>query len=618
MQFYRVDTIADAEELVRIMPEVIAVDTEYVKGDPRTTELLSVIIADGERAWACHPSTLPTLTPCLQSRKIVFLQDYNHCDTIILYQNGCDLRETNCYNLIDMHHIINETLDHDLGSRVLETFGDNYKDVFWRLYKNFEDAPEDEALEYQCKDGIYTYRLGIQDINALKNPNRGIGRFELYEHTRRLSLALLDTELQGVCVNQELMVRTRDEMKAKIEEYLPKLREEFKHEVEYWEQQKWEIERSKRTTDKGRSNVPRPVFSFSSDRQLSWLVYEALGCPTITKTKKGNPSTDYETLNTLSKDVNILSTLVEYKDTKTVYSTFVEGMLERVQNGKIYPHFNVSGTDTGRLSHSSPNMGNLPREGVIRNFFIPSPGMVFIGADYAQLEVIVEANITDDPNLIRIIQEGTSKHDITANGLGLSRDLSKTLNFAMQYLCGEFKVGKLLNSCKCDSQTYYRGLRMGAKRDDCKCGGMEYACKVFDDFWNLYSGSKRKIEEVKQQLYDTGQVTNLFGRTRHFDCKGSKVEGRPLRQAYNFLIQGVAGDACNRAYWQMHKFLKASGCGRTMFSVHDEILCEVRPEVVDICKETLRLTMENVSLHLNFKYLLKSNTYGPLAYWKKA
>lgn len=587
MEFFRVETIADAEQLIRIIPEVIAMDTEYVKGDPRTTELLSVIIADEERAWVVNPSLLPKLTPTIKARKLIFLQDYNHCDTIILYQKGCDLRGTYTINLIDTHHIINETEPHDLGSRIFSTYGDNYKSDFWDNYENFEDAPAEAQLEYAGKDGIYTYRLGVQDLERVPK--------ELYEHVRRTSLALLDTELRGVRVNLPLMQKTRDEMATKINGYLPKLREEFKHEVEYWETQKWEEERSKRSSPKGKEGVKRPNFSFASDRQIAWLVYEALGCKAVEKTKKGNPSTSFEAIKSLSSSAPQLNTLVEYKDTKTVFSTFVEGMIERVENGRIFPHFNVSGTDTGRLSHSAPNMANLPTTGVIRNFFVPDDGMVFVGADYAQLEVVVELNLTNDKKLMRIVNDGESKHDITANGLGISRDSAKTLNFALQYGAGVHKVSKILSISHNE------------------------ASEVFRRYWELYSGVKNLKEETEKKVKETGKITNLFGRTRHFPKPRNEYEqAKQFRQAYNFLIQGVAGDACNRAYWQMHELLDKAGYGNTMFSVHDEVLCQVVPKQAEECKHILRLTMESVSEYLNFKYKLKAQTYGPLRYWKKA
>lgn len=512
--------------------------------------------------------------------------------------HGCDLRDVNCHNLIDMHHLIDETLPHDLGSRVLgqpEVSGhnrDNYKAEFWDKYKNFEDAPEDEALEYQCKDGIYTYRLGMADIMLFKSSEKT----ELYEHIRKLSASLLETELNGLCVNTELIIKTEEDLRRRIEEFLPKLQEEFKDAITVWELNRWTEDIQKKSSLKGKQSVKRPVFSFASDKQVCWLVYEYLGLPITDVTAKKNPSTSYETLKRLSESHPGIRTLVDYKETKSLYSTFVLGMLERVENGKIYPHFNVSGTDTGRLSHSNPNMGNLPTDGVIRNFFIPSNGNVFIGADYTQLEVVIEANLTNDPNLLKIINEGVSKHDITANGLGIDRNAAKTLNFALQYGAGEGKVAKILGCSRQEAEDVYKR------------------------YWELYSGVHTLKEETNKTIEETGQITNAAGRTRHFPKPKNKYEGfKQQRQAYNFLIQGLAAECCNRAFYRIADLLKQHGLGRALFSVHDEIVIEVQddPQLIEHFKTALVRIMENVSLEFNFKYPLKSKPYGPLNFWTK-
>ncbi len=597
MQFNRVTTEKEAKDLIKIMPEIVAIDTEYVKGDPRTTQLLSVIIADSERAWAVHPSFLPVLTPSIKARKLIFLQDYDHCDTTILLKNGCDLRETNCHNLIDMHHLIDENAKHDLGSRILLAFNDNYKKEFWSKYKNFEDAPEDEALEYQCKDGIYTYSLGMSDLSQLTPCTIDTSKHELYEHVRQASAALFETQLNGLRVDVKLIDDTYSKMEYEINQYLPKLRSELNDYCEIWELGEWAKKVSKYKTESGRLGVSRPTFNFESTSQMSWLVYEAFGCPVITRTKSGAPSTDIDTLRTLSAGESRLRGIVEYKEVATLFNTFVKGMKERIDNGIIYPHFNVSGTSTGRISHSNPNMGNLPTTGVFRNFFIPREGMVLIGADYSQLEVVIEANLTEDPSLLKIINEGKSKHDITAEGLGIGRDSAKTLNFALQYGAGIGKVKKLLNVTQQEAED------------------------IYERYWELYSGVRTLKEKVNKEIENTGQITNLAGRTRHFPKTTNKYElYKQQRQAYNFLIQGVAAECCNRAFYRFGKWLKDNNEGRALFSVHDEILCEVwgqNPQDPYFLMEELRHCMEQSSQDFNFKYPLKVETYGPLLKWSK-
>jgi DNA polymerase I-like protein with 3'-5' exonuclease and polymerase domains len=593
MQFNKIETKEQALELIKILPEIIALDTEYVKGNPRTTTLLSVILADSERAWAVNPSLLPMLTPTIKSRKLIFLQDYNHCDSIIMLKNGCDLRDTNTHNLIDMHHLIDENAEHDLGSRIKTNFGDNYKAEFWEKYKNYEDAPEEAQIEYACKDGIYTYRLGIKDIIEVQSEEFN----GLYEHIRRLSASLLETEINGLKVNVDLIKNTYSKTEYEIQESLQSLRKEFGEYCELWELQDWQKQIDKRTSERGKMGVRRPAFNFESDRQVAWLVYDALKSPIVNKTKNGNPKVDEETLSTLSESNELIKPILEFKRLKSLFGTFIKGMLERVEDGRIYPHFNVSGTATGRLSHSDPNMGNLPKTGIIRNFFIPNDGMVFIGADYSQLEVVIEANLTEDPSLLKIILEGKSKHDITAEGLGINRNSAKTLNFALQYGAGPTKVASILGVTKQEAEDIYQR------------------------YWKLYSGVQALKDEVNKEIQEKGQITSLAGRTRHFEPVSNKYElFKQQRQAYNFLIQGLAAECCNRAFYIFSNWLKETGYGRGLFSVHDEILCEVwgqNPQDPYFLMDQLVQTMEAISEDFNFKYPLKAVAYGPLDKWSK-
>lgn len=583
MEFNKIETIDQAKELIKIMPEVIALDTEYVKGNPRTTTLLSVIVADAERAWVISPPLLPMLANTIKSRKLIFLQDYNHCDTIIMLKNGVDLRETNTHNLIDMHHLIDENAEHDLGSRVLQEFNDNYKEIFWSNHNEYESASEEEQIEYACKDAIYTYRLGVKDLILVKGPIS-----PLYGHIRQLSASLLETEINGLKVNVDLIEETYEQTKRQIEAVASGLHEEYAEFVQQYELQEWLKEINKRFTERGRLGVPRPTFNFESDRQVAWLVYDALKSPIINKTKNGNPKVDEETLETLAESNELIKPILEFKRLKSLFGTFIKGMLERVEGDTIYPHFNVSGTNTGRLSHSDPNMGNLPKTGIIRNFFIPNNGMVFIGADYSQLEVVIEANLTEDPNLIKIITEGKSKHDITAEGLRIDRNSAKTLNFALQYGAGVGKVAKLLNCSKQEAED------------------------IYERYWELYSGVRTLKEKVNKEIQETGQITNLAGRTRHFPPTNNKFEiYKQQRQAYNFLIQGVAAECCNRAFYRYAEIYGA------LFSVHDEILAECPKDMAEECKATLIQIMEDVSKDFNFKYPLKAVAYGPLDKWSK-
>lgn len=587
MRFTKLTTLAEVQRRLRDLPSVISLDCETTSLEARKAELLSVSIAAGDEALIIPPQFVGELN-CLKTRLLV-LQNFKY-DFQVLSTHGIDFINTRFRDIMLMHHLLDENAEHGLDAQVQSTFHDNYKEVFWATYKEYSSAPEEEQLEYQGKDAIYTLSL-YKLYNELLADKQ-----TLIEHVHRLARALYFTERDGVCVDTDRIVRTKQTMQAEIEGYLPKLRGEFDAQCNKWELNKWEEELAKRKTTRGKLNVERPVFSFSSDPQLSWLLYTGLSLPVVAKTKKGNPATDYETIEKLSQEYPALITLKDYKGAKTLYATFVEGMLDRVENNKIYPEFNINGTHTGRISHKNPNLGNIPKEGPIRGFFIPSENRVLGGADYSQLEVVIEANFSQDKNLIKIIKEGASKHDITANELKISRDQAKTLNFAMQYRCSHYKVAKLLKCSEADGR------------------------KVWNAYWNVYSGVKKLMDSCDKKL-DAGEpIVNPFGRARHFPKEFANQYDyeRAKRQAYNALIQGTGADITHKAFYIMSERLESNGNGRMLWEVHDELLGEFDKDAFDVEIPVLCNFMESISNYLGFEIPLSAKAYGPLERWTKA
>ncbi len=569
-------------------PKIISLDTEYSERNVRKADLLSISIGvSSELTYILDDFS--QVQRFIDEADIIFTWN-GVVDQFILSKNNYNFPKHKIIDAMLLEHLIDERLNHGLGDFALREFNDNYKDTFWSKYKTYQEAPKEEAYEYEMRDGCYTFAAGTKYLEASSR------KLDLVRHVHKLQWALFDTEIKGIKVDLNLMIKTKQEMGSRIQSYLPQLRNEFDEYCKIWELKKWQEEISKRSSPKGKLGVARPIFKFSSDTQIRSLLYDEslLGLQTESKTKKGNASTSYDTLKELGEKHPEISTLVKYKEEKAVYATFVEGMLERVEDGRIYPGFFINGTATGRISHNNPNVGNLPTEGVIRNFFISDHGNSIVGADYSQLEVVVEANLTEDPQLLKIINEGASKHDITAEGLGIDRNSAKTLNFALQYGAGIHKISKILKISHTDAED------------------------IFKRYWELYSGVRSLKERVCKNLNETSEVTNIFGRTRHFDKPKNEFEkAKQERQAYNHLIQGVGADITNMATYLISDKFKDLSLGRLWFSVHDEIVTEVRNDLIDQAKDVIVKCMEVPSAYLNLKYPIKCVTYGPMSCWSK-
>jgi DNA polymerase I-like protein with 3'-5' exonuclease and polymerase domains len=161
--------------------------------------------------------------------------------------------------------------------------------------------------------------------------------------------------------------------------------------------------------------------------------FQELGLEHITSFSK-------DTLPDYSEDHPVIDKLLEYK-TKTKLLQFLTSIEESISQytGRVHGSFNQIGTDTGRLSASQPNLQNLPRDKRIRNIFqAGSYDRVLVVADYSQLELVIAAQITEDPQMVYAYSNDLDIHKITANfvtGKPLEditkddRQIAKAVNF---------------------------------------------------------------------------------------------------------------------------------------------------------------------------------------------
>lgn len=521
-------------------------------------------------------------------------------DLKVAFLHGTDLRGKKWRDGMLLHHLVDENAPHDLDSLVQAEYGDDFKEAFWREFKDYPSAPFERRLDYGCKDIIYTRRI----FDSLSR--ECVSVLPLVEHVHRLAASLLNTEIEGLPVDLEFTIQMGSDLKGGILDLERQLRVAGGHDCEIIELRLWgkEIEKAYTPNGKKWKTIEKPEFNFSSSKQVCALLYDQLKLPVQISQKTKTRTADDDALEELELLHPLIPLLRQYRKLSTMYGTFVEGVLDRAENSVIYPSFNVNGTKTGRISHSDPNMGNMPSKGEwsrIRGIFVPRPGYKIVSADYGQLEVAIAAHFSQDPNLLKIIHEGASKHDITAAGLGIERGLAKTLNFAMQYLCSPFKVRQLLG-----------------------CTEKE-ALEVWQKYWDTYAGEKRVIDDCIGRIERGEAIENPFGRKRRFpgykrphwaDPSVGKFD-KAMRQAYNALTQGTGGDMMSMAFYQTAETLQERGWGRGLFTVHDEGLIEAKAERAAEATELLVSNMLAIGPAIGLTVPLTVTPSEPLDRWQK-
>jgi DNA polymerase I-like protein with 3'-5' exonuclease and polymerase domains len=261
---------------------------------------------------------------------------------------------------------------------------------------------------------------------------------------------------------------------------------------------------------------------------------------------------------------------LEYRKLNTLLTTFLTRWPEQAHEGRLYGRFNQTGTVTGRLSSSGPNLQNVPARGErgkqIRGLFSAKPGTLLAVGDYDQLEMRLMAHFSQDAHMMRVFREGGDPHLITAQGIfgdgidpdGDERGIGKTLNFAMGYGAGPKKVAQVL------SLAGYPTTK-------------EVAAGYLAEMSRFYRGFFRWKQEVMAKAKRKGNVRTIGGQRRRLrsafkDTANWKMVGYGERQAVNAIIQGSAADIIRRVMVSLDAETPEL---RLLAQVHDELVFEV-------------------------------------------
>ena len=324
------------------------------------------------------------------------------------------------------------------------------------------------------------------------------------------------------------------------------------------------------------------AFNPDSPKQLAAVLFNAptaqppgLGLK-ASKKVQGGPSTGIEVLERLAGDPTVESELptqmIEYRRLKKLVGTYLEALRHAIEpaTGRIHASFHQTGTATGRLSSSDPNMQNIPiRTQVgrdIRRAFVAPPQYELLACDYSQIELRVLAHLANDPAMIAAFQAGIDIHTAVAaevNGIEPSqvtdqqRSGAKMVNFGIIYGITPWGLAR----------------RLGAGTTPSR------AREIIDGYRQRFSRIDAFLIQCVEEAKSQGFVTTLYGRRRAVPQVQSPNAGeRSLgeRMAINTVVQGTAADLIKIAMVNIHKELSSAFPNvRMLLQIHDELLFEV-------------------------------------------
>ena len=438
-------------------------------------------------------------------------------------------------------HLRNSRPPHGLKEASVEVYGpsaaaseDTIK-TYMKQYKlkNYSYVPQEFMDPYACMDTVLTKALAHLYVGEM---NRLYPKLLQMEH--KLIPLILEMEKNGIKIDLD---------------YMNILHKQYKAEQRSIQDELYSI-------------IGRPL-EISSTKQLQGYLYDQLGIKSVIETQTGGRSTSEKALQAIDHPIGtkVAELVLRWRSIEKVDSTYIQPYTKSAHNGRLHPHWNATGTITGRFSSSNPNLQNIPGDPKVRRIFLPDKE--FLDFDYAQLELRLVSHAAKQQNMIDAFNGGVDMHGFTA---GMIFNCS-----AEQLNKDQRQVGKRLNF-----GALYGG---GAKKlaDECAIT-IPQARRFLDQFWSSYPLMRSYCDRMQKFAEREGYVHTLFGRR-------IPVIADESRNATNYIIQGTAGDLVKISLCNTWEYVKSVG-GTIRNTVHDEILFDnmedsVVPDIKEIMED---------------------------------
>lgn len=287
------------------------------------------------------------------------------------------------------------------------------------------------------------------------------------------------------------------------------------------------------------------------------------------------PSTDEEHLTRIADhkrtpdEVRDTAQLIlDSRGVSKLKGTYVDGPQKKLTvAGRVHTSYLIHGTTTGRLSSRGPNLQNIPRSGPIKEQFVPRPGHLLIGLDYAQAELRVLTWLAHEPFL----------RDVFADP---NKDLFTELCIKM--IPGYADMDK-------DRQKYYRTLiktfvygvsygrtAAGVASDSAFNMTVGEAQGYMDEFMGTIPNVAAFQADVRKRIHAGEDLINAFGRHRRFYLITEANKTSVENEAMAYLPQSTASDI------GLEAACRISQEGIFLVNlVHDALYAEALPDEVD-------------------------------------
>ncbi len=557
------------DEIVQraLVAGVVAFDTETDSLDPHHAHIVGFSISwEHAHAWYVPlraPDTrcitperaFAALSRLLASDKLLLVGHNLKFDINVLAASGIETR-TRCFDTMIAAWVLDaEATSFSLSAvagRYLGLSGLEYEDV---VPKGgiFADVPLDRATQYAAEDADFSFQL--YELLAGEIERAGLHAI-FYDIEMPVLPILARMERIGIRVDAERLRAYGIELDGELARVQSQVYGLVGHE-----------------------------FNLASPKQLAEVLFTERKLPVQKRTKTGF-STDTSVLEELAPLDPVPQLILRHRLLAKLKSTYVEPLADLASaHGRVHTTFVQTGAATGRLSSRDPNLQNIPireEEGRrIRAAFVAEEGKALISADYSQIELVVMAHLSKDPNLAKAFKEGVDIHRRTASLIfgvpeaeidAEKRRIAKTINFGVIYGMSAFRLARDLGIPNAIAKGF------------------------IDTYFSTYAGIAEFIKKTVLSAQETGISSTLFGRRRRIlgiDSRNKTEQQAAQRVAVNTPIQGSAADIVKIAMIRVQRMLEREMPEVTMLlQVHDELIFEAPTEGVERAMARIKEEME--------------------------
>jgi DNA polymerase-1 len=425
-------------------------------------------------------------------------------------------------------------------------------------------VPVERAAPYAAADVDMTTRL----VPILKKELEDKSQLQLFDELEMpLIPVLAGMEMAGVALDVDYL----GDMSAELEKQLTKIEKEIYKLAGY-------------------------EFNVNSTQQLAEALFGKLQLKPADRSRKtasGKFSTAADVLEDMRGQHPVIDLILEQREISKLKSTYVDALPQAVNpaTGRVHTSYNQSGSVTGRIASSEPNLQNIPIRTElgrrVRKVFVAARGKRLVAADYSQIELRLAAHMSQDETMLQAFRGGEDIHAATAAavyGVPLAkvtkdqRRTAKTVNFGILYGQGAFGLMRTTGLTLAESENFIR------------------------NYFERFPGVKKYLDETKRLAAERGYVETLLGRRRYFPGlaqsgntrEAAIARARFEREAINAPIQGTAADIIKLAMLQLPEALKrAKLSAQMLLQVHDELVLECPTDEVEATARAARKVMEN-------------------------